>query len=701
MDVHPTTPAGSDDDENRSKQPVKVLLIDDEERFRTSLAQRLTRRGFTVSEVGDPEDGIRMMRQERPDVVVLDRKMPKMNGEEVLRELKRISPEVQVIMLTGHASMSSATETGRLDAFAYLEKPCETEALVSSIRAASQEKRHAMARSEIAHVDSRSAWGWLVGTHNFRPIVLMIGALMFAAFYFMPSPAQLTSLLERPKTEERSTDPIAGYAQYSSMKVGETIPQYYSRYAKRTVTEAGADGKAVHRPLNSFETGRSARVMVAILLLAALFWASGALPIGITAMLVGFLMYVFGVFPPDLVAKAYAKDAVIFIMGILAMSIGIAKTGLDRRIGLVLLGTSRSLGLFLFLFLPLLAVSAAFFSEHALVAFIAPVLMLVYRAAVRAAGMTKDRSLAVMFILALTFAANQGGPGSPAAGGRNAIMVGILADYGVAPSFGQWMMYGMPFVPVMSLVIATYFYFVVKRNLKVKAVDVASIVRMESERLGKMTRDEYITAATLALVIVLWIMGDEEGGGLGMGGPVLLGIVILAVARIITWPDVNKISWDVVALYASASAIGAGLAVTGAATWVATAFVQNLPDIMSRGEGLAVAASLFSAVVTNFMSDGATVSAIGPVAVPMAQISGTHPWMVGLATAFASSFANVFIIGTPNNAIAYSLAKDADTGEQLVTLKDFARHGAVITVLSLLVLWGWTIFGYWRWIGFD
>jgi sodium-dependent dicarboxylate transporter 2/3/5 len=105
-------------------------------------------------------------------------------------------------------------------------------------------------------------------------------------------------------------------------------------------------------------------------------------------------------------------------------------------------------------------------------------------------------------------------------------------------------------------------------------------------------------------------------------------------------------------------------------------------------------------VLTNFMSDGATVSALGPITVPMANISGTHPWMVGFATAFASSFANALIIGTPNNAIAYSLAKDLDTGEQLVTLGDFLKHGVIITILALLVLWGWAFFGYWRWIGF-
>ena len=341
--------------------------------------------------------------------------------------------------------------------------------------------------------------------------------------------------------------------------------------------------------------------------------------------------------------------------------------------------------------------TASFLSEHALVAFIAPVLMIVYMSAVRAAGLAQDRSLAVLFILSLCFAANQGGPGSPAAGGRNAVMIGILADYGIAPSFGEWVMYGLPFVPVMALVIAGYFFLRFRRAVKVRDVNVAKIVREESRRIGGMTRDEYVTAGTLAVVIVLWVTASHV---FGMGGPVLLGLVALAVFRVITWRDINKISWDVVALYASACAIGVGLASTGAALWAAMSFLEALPEFLSHGEGLAVASSAFTGVATNFMSDGATVSALGPIAVPMANVSGTPPWMVGFATAFASSFANCLIIGTPNNAIAYSLARDLETGEQLVTLKDFFKHGLVITLLALLVLWGWAIFGYWQWIGF-
>jgi sodium-dependent dicarboxylate transporter 2/3/5 len=84
----------------------------------------------------------------------------------------------------------------------------------------------------------------------------------------------------------------------------------------------------------------------------------------------------------------------------------------------------------------------------------------------------------------------------------------------------------------------------------------------------------------------------------------------------------------------------------------------------------------------------------------MAVMSDTPTWMVGLSCAFSSSFANMLIIGTPANAIAYAFARDSETGEQLVSLGDFFKHGLVITLLMFLVLWLWTFYGYWRVLGF-
>jgi len=674
----------------------RVLLVDDEDKFRLAMKKQLQVRDYTVWDVNNGEDAIKIVRHKNPEVIILDQKMPKMDGIETLREIKKIRPEVQVIMLTGYGSTESARITGKYDVFRYMQKPCVLDDLTGAIENARRERVYAMARHEIPRFKRDSLKQWLIGAHNARPGFIILGFLLLVGILAAPPPDKLLALLSTGKTDDAG-QMIVGYSDYRKMKIGQSISDYYSDRAgwHRKITKE--DGTVVKLPLSPKQVALRARVMIGILVVAALFWATGAMPVGVTALLVGVLMYFFGVLPPDKVAAAYAKDSVVFIFGVLAISVAIAKTGLDRRIGLLLLGTSSSLPKLTFIFAPMLAVTASFLSEHALVAFIAPIFMLVYGGAVRAAGLRKDRSLAVMMILMLTFVANVGGPGSPAAGGRNAVMLGILSDYGLAPSFGEWVMYGLPSVPVMALVIGAYFYLTFRNKIQITGLNVAAEVRRESEKIGKMTRKEYRTAAVLILLIILW---STVSSRFGMGGPVLLCIVLLNIFGILRWRDINQIHWDVVALYASASAMGVGLAVTGAALWMADAFISVLPDFMKSGEGLCVAASLFTGIVTNFMSDGATVAAIGPIAVPMATLSGTPPLMVGLATAFASSFAHMLIIGTPNNAIAYSMARDPETGEQLVTVQDFLKHGAVVLILSFIVLWVWVFFGYWRWIGF-
>lgn len=675
----------------------KVLIVDDDDKFRTSLAKHLTLHGFETIELTDGEDAIRLVRADSDiDIILLEHQIPGMGGEQVLKEIKRFRPETQVIMLMAYGSIESATEAGRLKAYSYIKKPCDFERLIKVIEAAREDKVHAMAWHEITHIDKGSLWKWLVGSHNSRPGVVILGLILFAVIVLTPPPKGQLDLLSSPKTGQIS-DSNLGYSGYKEMQPGENIIEYYSNSAKMGETTVNGQGQEIIQPLLAEQVAFKARVMVGILVVAALFWATGAIPIGITALLVGVLMYFFGVLHPDDIAKAYAKDAVIFIFGVLAISSAISKTGLDRRIGLLLLAPASSFSRLLFLFLPLFAIVCSFVSEHALIAFIIPLFMMIYTTSIRAAGVKKDRALAMMFVLSVCFTANSGGPGSPAAGGRNAVMLGILADYDIVPTFGQWIQYGIPFVPVMALVIGLYFYLMFRKKVIVKKLNVSSIVKQASEKIGPMNKNEYLTAFTLIALILLWILGSHK---YGLGGPVILCVVFLSIFRVIQWRDIASIPWDVVALYASACALGKGLAMTGASLYLAEGFLRLLPEFFRSGEGLAIAASFITGVITNFMSDGATVSAIGPITIPMATVSSTHPWMAGFATAFASSFAHMLIIGTPNNAIAYAMAKDPLTGEQLVTLTDFLKHGFIIFLLSFAVLWIWVFFGYWRFIGF-
>lgn len=679
------------------KKPI-ILLVDDEDQFRTALAKRLAVRGYEVLDVNNGEDAIKIVRHKDPEVVVLDQKMPDMDGIQTLRELKKIRPEVQIIMLTGHGSIESARLTGKHDVFAYLQKPAPLDEVIEKIEGARDEFRYSKARNEIPYIEEKGLKNWLIGVQGSRPGIMILGALLFALIYFMPPSDRLRVLVTTEKgsaTEEK----ILGFSEYRKLKPGQSVSEYYVERAGLYETVENPDGTRTKTPLGPEASMKRAHVMIGVLVVAALFWATGAVPVGIAAILVGVLMYFFGVLPPDGVARAFAKDAVFFIFGVLAMAGAISKTGLDRRIGILLLNPSTSILKMSLIFAPMVAVTASFLSEHALIAFIAPIFMMVYMGAMRAGNITKDKALVVMMMLTLNYACNLGGPGSPAAGGRNAIMIAILGDYGINLSFGQWVMYGLPFVPVAAVAVGLYFYLWGRNKIKIKSLNVAAAVRRESDKIGKMTMDEYKTAVVLVILIFLWSAFSDV---YGMGGPVILALVALNVLGILRWKEIQAIHWDVVFLYAAASAMGTGLAMTGAALLMADAFVAALPTFLtSSASGLSIATSLFTGVLTNFMSDGATVATIGPIAVPMATIAGASPVMVGLATAFASSFAHMLIIGTPNNAIIFALAKDYETGEQLVTTKDFFVHGFVVLMISFAVLWGWVILGYWQWMKFP
>jgi two-component system, NtrC family, response regulator HydG len=121
---------------------TRVLLVDDEEIFVLNMARLLTFRGFDVSTALDGLTALKSLAEKaRFDVVVLDIKMPGMSGLTVLSEIKKVSPQTKVIMLTGHATLDSGIESIRKGAFDYLMKPCEIELLTEKIKEACEVER--------------------------------------------------------------------------------------------------------------------------------------------------------------------------------------------------------------------------------------------------------------------------------------------------------------------------------------------------------------------------------------------------------------------------------------------------------------------------------------------------------------------------------------------------------------------------------
>ena len=115
---------------------AKLLVIDDEVEFAATLCQRLNLRGFTSRDAHSGIEGLASFAELEPDVVLLDLRMPDMNGLDVLAQIKEQDPRAEVIILTGHGSVQAGIEAMEKGAYDYIMKPVDLKELLKMIQAA-------------------------------------------------------------------------------------------------------------------------------------------------------------------------------------------------------------------------------------------------------------------------------------------------------------------------------------------------------------------------------------------------------------------------------------------------------------------------------------------------------------------------------------------------------------------------------------
>ena len=121
---------------------ANVLLVDDEVPFVETMTKRLTKRDLRITSAFNGKEALDKLEEDRSvEVVILDVKMPGMDGAETLKEIKKRYPLVEVIMLTGHATVESGIDGMKLGAFDYLMKPCDMDQLMSKVKEAVAKKR--------------------------------------------------------------------------------------------------------------------------------------------------------------------------------------------------------------------------------------------------------------------------------------------------------------------------------------------------------------------------------------------------------------------------------------------------------------------------------------------------------------------------------------------------------------------------------
>jgi anion transporter len=432
------------------------------------------------------------------------------------------------------------------------------------------------------------------------------------------------------------------------------------------------------------------KVAIAMGVFVVFCFLTECIPLPGVAFCIGLILVFTGVVTRKEVAMLYWSDACWFIMGSLMFAAAFVKTGVDKRICLMLF---RKLAVpnvkwITLIIVVIIAPLASFISDHALAAMFLPIGMLLYYNSLTK-DVPEDPELAKMLMITIAMACNIGGFGAPSGGARNVIMMTYLEDmFGFDIGYFQWVSYAFPFVIIMI----PFTWLVINWRFKPKVTSLAPAMEHLKAEIGKMggwNRHQIFALIIFIIMLYGWFT-EKIFYNLGIY-PVRLGIGVIAIAGavayimtgVVNWRDYQeKVDWGVVWLYAGAIIFGRTLDSTGAAYWLARTCIDALAPLgADSGLPLMLVSNGLTAVLTNLMADGPAAAAVGPIALNMAGL--VHPGttflpFIAMGTAAASSFAYCLIIGTPPNAIVYASG--------YLEPRDYLRVGVIMWVVANVVL---------------
>jgi anion transporter len=450
--------------------------------------------------------------------------------------------------------------------------------------------------------------------------------------------------------------------------------------------------------------GFHVKVAVATVAFVVGCFVTEAIPLPMVAFCIGIIALVTGIFDRETMPSLYWSDATWFIMGSLMFATAFVKTGVDRRIGVMMFGKLKrpSVRWVTLVIIVIISPLTMFMSDHALAAMFLPIGILLYTTATAASGQD-DPELAKMLMITIAMACNLGGSLAPSGAARNIIMMGYIEDmYGITIGFAQWMLYCVPFL----FFVIPITWLVVNWRFKPKTTDLGPSIRVVREQIeregGRWSRPQIVSLVIFLVMLTSWVTENNllyklTGIRFGIGVLAVMGAVAYMLAGIVNWRDYQtRVDWGVVWLYAGAIIFGRILITTGGAYWIASSIVEVMVPLgLGTGLGLLLSGNIITGLVTQIMADGPACAAVGPVTLAMAGIA--HPGtamipFVAMSTAIASSLAYCLIIGTPPNAIVYASG--------YLSQRDFLRAGVILffTNLGVLLLMAAT---YWQWLGWS
>lgn len=411
------------------------------------------------------------------------------------------------------------------------------------------------------------------------------------------------------------------------------------------------------------ETARRAAFVFTV---AAFFWALEIIPLYATSILVVALETFLLLLPPGqalLSEKAgYAfflsslsNPVIILFMGGFVLAAAFRKYGIDRWVAWKLLRLfGRSPYLIILGFMITTGLIAMWMSKTATTALMLTMIFPLL------AHLGPGDPFRKALVLAIPFAANIGGNGTPVGTPPNAIAVAFLAEHGVPVNFLSWMMMAVPLSALLLIMMSVVIY-----RLFPPA---NATLTFRLDKPGDIHGKGKAVIGIGLFTIFMWMSSGWHKVPEAISA--LLCTALLAALELIDRDDFKSIHWDILVLMWGGLALGEGMEVSGLAGWIV-----GLPIFSQRGFPLLVIFCFLSVFLSTFISNTATVNMLIPIAL---SIPGENPVMLAVIIAMSSSFDLALPISTPPMAMAYATRE--------ITVKDMLKAGIIFTAAANFLL---------------
>jgi sodium-dependent dicarboxylate transporter 2/3/5 len=425
-----------------------------------------------------------------------------------------------------------------------------------------------------------------------------------------------------------------------------------------------------------FHLTREGKAALALFFLAATWWVTEVIPIGVTAIAIGVVQALFLIRPARDAFTDFMDPSVWFIFGSLTFGMVFTKTGLTRRLAYKMLSLVGERTAMIYFGCYIMTASLTLVMAHtAVAATVFPLFLAIY-------ALYTDESEPTRFgkglFMGMAFVAGAGSIITLLGAARGAVAIGFFRDITGRPvSFFELSYYMLPVGVVMTVLI--WIYFMIYYPPEEKTIPgLRERVKRLYDRLGPISRNELLSVAIVAGTIVLlslrsFIPALEP---LDKSAIILVATVLFFVFRIVSLDDLENTSWNIVLLFGGAMSIGLCLWQTGAAEWMAIKWLGLLQGTHWLFFVLGVAT--FVLVMTNLIMNVAAIAITVPVALVIAPYVGVAPEVILFASLVAAGMPFLLLVGAAPNAIAYA--------SNQFTTAEFFKAGIPASVLLIIVL---------------